>query len=134
MPQSYSDVVRDALQLINVIGEIDTPSAEQGAHGLRVLNDMMAHWEEDGLDVEYSPGDDLTQPIDVDQSALRAIKANLAVDLAAYYRVPVSPEIAIMAQSSYDALYRNRFTIPELDMSHLHSGDANWTDWDINDP
>lgn len=134
MPQSYQDVVRDALQLLGVITEIDTPSAEQGTHGLRALNDMMAHWLEDGLDVEYSPSDSLTAEVDVDTSALRAIKANLAVDLAAYYRTPVTPEIVQMAQSSYDALFRNRFELPELDMSHMHQGTSEYSDWDINNP
>ena len=132
MAQSYSEVVRDALQMINVIADIDTPSAEQGQHGLRVLNDMMAHWVEDGLDVEYVPSEDLTADIDVDVMALRAIKANLAIELAAQYPgVQVTPQIAAIAQSSYEVLYRNRFDVPELDMTHLHRGDRPYDYWDI---
>lgn len=134
MAQSYQDVVRDALQLLNVITEIDSPSAEQGQHGLRVLNDMMAQWLEDGLDVEYVPSDDLTADIDVDRAALRAIKYGLAVDLAQHYRGTLTPDVAAVAQQAYDILYRNRFELPELDMSHMARGEASYSDWDIDNP
>jgi apolipoprotein N-acyltransferase len=39
------ELVSGALQLIGVIGETKTPSAEQGAHGVKKLNDMMAELE-----------------------------------------------------------------------------------------
>ncbi|MFM2115592.1 MAG: hypothetical protein RI908_1333, partial [Actinomycetota bacterium] len=35
------EIITDALRELNVISEIDTPSAEQGAHALRKLNDLL---------------------------------------------------------------------------------------------
>ncbi|MBK9497739.1 MAG: hypothetical protein IPO08_25155 [Xanthomonadales bacterium] len=131
MTTSYQDVVRDALQLLNVITEIDTPSAEQGVHGLRILNDMMAHWLEQGLDVEYAPSDSLTEEIDVEKSALRAIKYGLAVELAAYYRDTLTPVIVEQAQTAWDTLRRNRIEIPTTDLTHLPSGSGYGSRYDI---
>ena len=122
MSTSYQDIVRDALQLLNVITEIDTPSAEQGVHGLRVLNDMMAFWLDRGLDVEYVPSDDLTADVDVDRAALRAMKYGLAVELGQHYRGTLTPDVAAVADQSWDVLKRSRLVIEPLDMSHLTRG------------
>src|SRR5690606_18588553 len=46
-------LIGDALRLINVINEVKTPSAEQGATALRVLNQLMEEWEECGIKVQY---------------------------------------------------------------------------------
>lgn len=132
MSTSYSDVVRDALQLLNIITEIDSPSAEQGQHGLRVLNDMMAHWLERGLDVEYVPSEDLTAEIDVERSALRAIKYGLAVELGQHYRGTLTPDIAVTADQAWDILKRNRITIEPLDMSHVTRGSGYGERYNIN--
>ena len=40
------EIIENALREINVISEIDSASAEQGTHGLRKLNEMLAEWQE----------------------------------------------------------------------------------------
>lgn len=132
MAQSYQDVVRDALQLLGVITEIDAPSAEQGVHGLRALNDMMAFWASDNIDVEYVPSDDLTAEIDINTSALRAVKHGLAIALAPYYARPVSAELYASFDSLYRVLVRDSVIsqMEPADMSHMHSGTGHNVDFD----
>ena len=42
-------IITDALRSINVIDETETPSAEQGSHCLRQMNQMLAEWAVDGI-------------------------------------------------------------------------------------
>ena len=53
MSISNSQLITEALALIGVLQETETLSAEQGAHGLRKLNALMADWEQDGVDLQY---------------------------------------------------------------------------------
>lgn len=80
-----SDVIRDSLGLIGVLNEIQDPSAEQGAHGLRVLNDMIQDWEANGINLQWFDQTDTTAACPLPASVLGAVKRNLALELAPYY-------------------------------------------------
>lgn len=94
-----SQLIRDALVLINVIRETQTPSAEQQATGIRVLNEMMAEWEADGKPLRYIPVGTVTDILTVPDGAIRGIKYNLAVALAPAFGATVSDETATIAAS-----------------------------------
>lgn len=100
------DLIGDALRELAVISEIQTPSAEQGAHALRKLNQMMARWEEDGIRLEYFPQTVSSDTCPIPPYAEDGVTTNLAVKLAPNYGATVSMELAAAAMSGYDTICR----------------------------
>lgn len=128
-----SDLIRDALGLIGVLNEIQNPSAEQGAHGLRVMNELLADWEQDGVDLQYYPQTSLTDPLPFPDHAISAVKYYLAFALAPYYGRKVSPEMVATGQKFYNRLIRDSVTnkMQEADMSNMPSGEGHGGYFDI---
>ena len=108
-----SDVIRDALGLIGVLNEIQDPSAEQGAHGLRVLNDMVNDWEANGISLQWFDQTDTTAECPLSGSVLGAVKRNLALELAPYYgrkvdaaafQIASTMKSSVLLQSTIDSM------------------------------
>lgn len=120
------EVIGDALRELNVISEIDVPSAEQGAHGLRKLNEMMDEWAENDIELEYFTQDDPTEDCPLQAYALNGVKANLAVAIAPTYGASVSPELALKASNGYDTILRRSINskLQPADMSHMPVGEG----------
>lgn len=89
-----SQLITDALRLINVLMETETASAEQQAQGIRALNEMLAQWQAEGLNLNYIPVGTVTNTLTVPDGAVKGIKYNLAVDLAGYYGATIPAEVA----------------------------------------
>jgi hypothetical protein len=53
------EIITAALRLLGVIAETETPSAEQGATGLAVLNDMLEDWSGREIEVGQWPQTEL---------------------------------------------------------------------------
>jgi len=131
------EIIENALREINVISEIGSASDEQGAHGLRLLNEMLAEWQESkdfavGWFDQGSTGDTFPLP----RWTHRAIQSNLAIDMAPKYGASVSLELATKADDSYKALFRKVISESEdmdnKDMSHLPEGAGHYgTRYDI---
>lgn len=121
-----SELLRDALGLIGVLSEVETPTAEQGAHGLRVLNEMMEEWEEAGVRLEYTPQTSTAVDFPGPPYSHGAVKANFAIRLAAYYGggASVSESLVVQASEGYQRLLRRALTkgMREADLSHLPGG------------
>ena len=128
-----ADLIRDALSLLGVVGETDTLSAEQGSHRLRQLNEMLAEWEADGLDLAYFEQDDINDESPIQNSEAGAVKYNLAIDLAPHYGKSVSEELAARAGKYLYRLKRDQMvaTIEPADVTHLPLGEAHWIWKDI---
>jgi hypothetical protein len=102
-----SEVLNDAAREINVLSEVESASAEQGARWLRKLNDMMAVWYDDGFDVGYFPQDSATDDFPVSAQYLLPVKLGLAVNIAAGEGATVSTELAASFRAAYDAALRS---------------------------
>jgi hypothetical protein len=107
---TYAETIRDALKLIGVLNETESVSAEQGADGLIVLNDLMALWESVGIYLGHVPSDTPSDTMVYPQKYRLAIKSNLAVALCPHYDRTPTPILLAMAASSYnrmscDAIY-----------------------------
>lgn len=100
------DLIADALRELGVISEIATPSAEQGAHALRKLNQMMAEWKEAGLDLQYFPQTLTSDVCPIPAYAENGVSCMLATRLAANYGAQVSIELAASATAGYDTIVR----------------------------
>lgn len=132
MSISHVDLIRDALGLLGVLRETQTPTAEQGAHGMRVLNEMMADWEQDGVDVGFVSATSLADDLSTEDAYIASIKYNLAHMLAPYYGRQTPPVVLERAITYYNRLTREnvKAQIVEADMSHISLGERNGS-WSI---
>lgn len=94
-----SQLIKDALVKINVIRETQTPSAEQQATCIRVLNELMAMWEADGKRLGYIPVGTVTDILTVPDGAIMGIKGALAIALCAEFGASASQELITAASA-----------------------------------
>lgn len=118
------EVIGDSLRELGVISETETPSAEQGTHGLRKLNDLLEAWTEDGIELGYFAQSLTADDCPVPNWALRAVKLCLAPEIATAYGAKVSPELGVKIDEAYSALLRKVLVegLPEANMDHLPFG------------
>lgn len=132
MSTTNSQLIRDALGLIGVLAETQSVSAEQAQLGLRVLNELIASWGLDGIDLQYfeqtEPGDETPIP----DHSIAAVKHALAISLAPYFGMAVTPEFIEAADRHYSRFIRDvvKDQVQEARMDHLHPG-TNRGPWDI---
>lgn len=110
MSLTNADLIADALRELTVISEIQTPSAEQGAHALRKQNQMLAKWKEDGLDLGYFPQTLTSDVCPIPDYAELSVTLSLAIAMASNYGATVSMELAANAMSAYDTICRTAVT------------------------
>ncbi len=124
------EILRDALGLLGVLRETEQPSAEQGEHALRILNEMLEQWQAEGVRIGQWPQSDLNATSPLASNALPCVKASLAVALSPYYGVPLAPTEIVRAERLYRLLVRDAVNaeIEPADMSHLPGV---YQDWDI---
>lgn len=120
MSISHVDLIRDALGLLGVLRETQTPTAEQGAHGLRVLNEMMADWEIDEVDVGFVPATSLADTLTVDDGVVTCVKHGLAHALAPYYGRQTPPVVLERFITTYNRLVRNAIISQNEEVSLAH--------------
>lgn len=101
---TYSETIQNALQLIGVLTETESASAEQAADGLVVLNDMMALWESVGVNVGHVPSATPSDTMVYPAKARLAIKANLGLALCPHYDRTPTPMVMAMANTTYNRL------------------------------
>lgn len=120
-----SDYIKAALRMINVLAEGETPSAEQGADGLSVINALVSSLAGDGIDLGIAPQSSTTADLDIPYEYVGAFKALLAVYLQPYYPASEIPQVvAGVASTGYDRMLRD-FMNQQLrtsKMDHLPRG------------
>jgi len=118
------EIITDALREINVIHELETPSAEQGKYSMRRLNLMIEAWTEDGIDLGYFPQTDTTATIQIPAWAEAGVIAKLAIRLAPHYGATVSQELIDDAETGYSMILRKSLVEKNrpADMSHMPLG------------
>jgi hypothetical protein len=136
MAISNSTLVRDALGLIGVLGEVEPATSEQAQHGIRVLNEMMLDWAQDGIDLQYFEQTEPGEETPIPPSAVAAVKHFLSFSLAPYYGKTVPPELAAIGAKFYARLTRDavkdkvapiQTTLPAGE-GHLYIGTASILD------
>lgn len=117
-------MITDALKDIAIIADGQTASASEIADGLKALNQMMAAWSVNDMDVGYFPQDTASDACPIPVWAEEAVRANLALSLSRVFRVPVSAEVA-MSASDGSALVAKQVInnkIEGVDMDHMPIG------------
>jgi hypothetical protein len=133
MPTSNSLLISDALGLLGVLQETEVMTAEQGAHGLRTLNQVMADWEQDGVDLQYFEQVALPDETPLPDHAIMAAKYYLAIALAPFYAARVPPEFLTLADKYYSRLTRDSISqqLRVSSLRHLPHGRGWESDYDI---
>ena len=108
------EVVEDAFEEIGVKTAEVALTDDELQSGIRRCNDMLTEWDDIGIIVGYTPvlnGDD---EIKVDRSAVRAIKKNLAIDLAPSYQKVIGNVLAAVASGTLEVLMASSANIGEV--------------------
>jgi hypothetical protein len=115
------ELITGSLRKLNVINEIETPSAEQGAKCLEALNDMLEQWEEDGVKLQYYRQSSTSATFPCQAYTLVGVRAALAIRVAGDFGATVSTELAAEFDSGYSTILRKVMNaqLPEASMSHL---------------
>jgi len=99
-----NEYVVDALEDIVVQADEAPIEPTEGRAVLRALNDMMAMWASQGVNLGYTDVDDLGQEVTVPDGAKLGIKAHLAIFVAPKYDVAISAELQRKADIGWDAI------------------------------
>ena len=100
------ELVTGSLRQIGIIGETQTPSAEQGQAAVTRLNDLMAELDEDQIDLGWNPKSTTADSVALPLGNVEGIKAMLAVKLAGDYGVDPPQSVILSASESYKRLLR----------------------------
>lgn len=97
------DIIDSGLKRSNLIAISQTPTSEQNSVALELLNDMIASWKSEGLDLQL---DTLAKDdtVYLDASDLLCLKMNLAVMLSDHFKMQMPATVLRKASDLYDAL------------------------------
>lgn len=120
------EFIRDALGMLGILAESETATADQSAHGLRVLNDLLFDWANRGVDMQWAAQSSATATLPLNERDVQAVRCALAVALAPFYGVMPSPLVLSAAESSYSRLLRENMSrnMPQALMDHLPVGEG----------
>lgn len=104
MPIKAGEIVTDALEEIIVQADEAPIEASEGRAALRLLNDMMFSFAATGINLGYSSVSSLGDVITVPLGAVRWMKLQLAVELAAKYDIKISADIVAKLKHAYKAV------------------------------
>lgn len=122
------EIIDDALRELNVINEVQTASAEQGAYGLRRLNQMLEGWKEEDIEFGWFKQTDTANTAPVPDWAELGVTYALAVNIASKYGASASIELAINTENEVNKILRKSISekLDNTDMSHLPEGAGHW--------
>ena len=125
MPRlTNTQVIARALREINVINEVQAPTAEQGTQALAKLNTLMEAWKEDSIDVGYFEQSTTADTCPIPDYAEGAVIQALAIECAPQYGINISTEAAAKL-NYYMKTLRRKLMVERLDnadMTHLPGG------------
>ena len=125
MPRlTNTQVITRALREINVINEVQSPTAEQGTQALEKLNSLMEAWKEDSLDIGYFEQSTTSDTCPIPDYAEGAVIHALAMELAPQYGATISGETIAKVQYYMRILRRKHINekLDNADMTHLPRG------------
>lgn len=119
MSATNLEILTFAFNKVNIIDETQAPSAEQGTLGLTLLNDLMADWAADGVDLGWYPQTDPSGNAPLQDGDVRGVKYGLTGELAAHFGIQLDAETQANIDSSYTKLVKRTRPYSEANMSEL---------------
>lgn len=113
MADTALDVITSAMRKLRILGAGAVPTSSETEDGLEALNDMLASWRINGVDLALTELQS-TDPIDVPDDHLEAIKLNLAARIADEYGAQLTPLLAMDAMASKAALVAYHWSANDL--------------------
>jgi len=122
------ELIRDALGMLGILAESETATADQSAHGLRVLNDLLFDWANRGVDLQWAAQTSATATLPINERDVQPVRSALAVALAPFYGVQPNPLTFAAADAGYSRLLRENISrnMPQSRMDHLPIGEGEW--------
>lgn len=115
---TVNDFLNRTLRLAGVLEEGENASAEMINDALSACNDMLAEWSEHGIRI--NDGDlALTDTFPLDPSEARAVRYNLAVELAPEYERDPRPIVVAVANNTYRRLQRKFLTVNDMELDSM---------------
>jgi hypothetical protein len=111
-----NEIIRRALRVAKVLGAGQTPSGEDIADCLTILNQMLYSWGRQGVNFNLATLVD-SDTLNVPDDALMGITYSLAATLSPEYGVNVDPYVAAVADSEFRRLQRDMAYIPVVDLA-----------------
>ena len=122
------DMITAAYRLANVLNENEVPSAEQGVVGLSTMNDLLAQWDGDGIKLGWTIVAGQADTLPLQPQDLRAVRFNLAVELAGEFGIDPLPRVAKIASDTYVGLAKRHRFVVESSLELLPSASAQTLD------
>ena len=121
MSYTILDIVTDAARIVNLMDETQQLSAEQGAMALTALNDLMADYFEDGIELGWYPQTDLSVTAPLASTDARCVKLCFAKELAmrAGLTQTLPDDLKEQMEEAYQKLAKRTLEYFESDMSNL---------------
>lgn len=115
------DIVTDAARIVNLIDETQQLSAEQGQMALVALNDLMADYFEDGIELGWYPQTDLSVIAPLASTDVRCVKLCFGKELAmrAGLTQTLPEDLKQEMADAYEKLAKRTIEYFESDMSNL---------------
>lgn len=119
------EIITDAFIETNIFAAGESIPAADAQLALRRLNQLMAEWKEEGIDLGWVRQDTLGDTAPVPEWAERAVYTSLALQLLSAYQQPVSSTLAVIASEAKNAVVGRlqNLKLQGVDMSHLPLGE-----------
>ena len=128
------NLIDRALGKIGVVEAGDSANATDSATALDILNSMLNEWAQRDLDLNWFTQDTLGDTAPLPKWAEKGVIANLAMEAAVDFRVPVTGELALEALAGKRVIGNTLINLglENTDMSHLPQGQGITGRYDIN--
>lgn len=123
MSTTVLQLITGACQICNIIDETQSPSASMSAEAVWVLNNMLANWAADGVDLGWydASSSSLTATCPLQEADNDAVELCLAGRLAARKGIQLSAQTLALIESEYAKLVKRTRAWPEANLSELPS-------------
>jgi len=119
---TVSDVLTQSLREIRVIRGTQTIPSDHLADGIKYLNQMIADWEADGIELGWYPVTAGSDTLRIQAENDAAVLYNLAVKLSGQYGAPLQPSTIAEAGRTFRRLEKSTIQFVESDLSHVPMG------------
>ena len=99
-----NDIIVGAAEEIGVKTAEVTLESEDYQVIMDRLNDMLMEWSDEGLTTSFNEVSNSTDVVDVERSAVSAIKYNLAIRCAPSFQKVITPALEALAESTLNRL------------------------------
>ena len=123
-----SEFITEVMRLAGIVSEGVPLTAEQVLDGISMLNDMLADWSADSIDVGYFQQSDPAAENPIYADAMSAVKHNFAIRLCGHYGQEPPIAVVAVAQRGYERLERDAVSaaMKEADLTHLPGASNRW--------